>query len=110
MCERKQLSRKTRAACALACAVLLCVVFARAQAARPPVSVKPGADGHLVYEADARGNRVIDFSHAGYGGGGRAIPEVPVKIYVTPGGGGDDRRRIQAAVELVSAMPPGAGG
>ena len=108
MGERKQINPKMHAACALVCA-LLCVVCARAQTTRPPVSVKPGADGRLVYEADARGNRVIDFSHAGYGGGGRAIPDVPVKIYVTPGGG-NDRQRIQAAVELVSAMPPGADG
>ena len=76
---------------------------------RPSVSVKLGADGRLVYESDAQGNRVVDFSHAGYGGGGQAIPSVPPKIHVEPGGG-NDRRRIQAAIDLVSAMPLGADG
>jgi hypothetical protein len=97
----------TRTVSALVCA-LLAALCAQAQT-RPPVSVKAGADGRLVYESDARGNRIIDFSHAGYGGGGRAIPDVPAKIYVKPEGG-DESRRIQAAVELVSGLPPGADG
>ena len=63
----------------------------------PAISVKLGADGRLAYTADADGNRVIDFSHAGYGGGGAAIPFVPAKITVTPTGG-DDGPRIQAAL------------
>jgi hypothetical protein len=88
--------------------VLLGAAFALAQT-RPPVSVKLGADGKLVYESDPLGNRVIDFSHAGYAGGGRAIPDVPVKIYLGPGDG-DQRGRIQAAVDLVSAMPPDSDG
>ncbi|MBC7931152.1 MAG: pectate lyase, partial [Rubrivivax sp.] len=73
------------------------------------MSVKSGADGKLVYRRDAQGNRVIDFSHAGYGGGGEAIPAVPVKMYVGPEGG-NHRRRIQAAIDLVSAMPLDADG
>ncbi|HEX6183452.1 MAG TPA: DUF6298 domain-containing protein [Pyrinomonadaceae bacterium] len=109
---------KTRAACALVCALVLCALTARAQTpqtsqtvrtTRPAVSVKGGADGRLVYTSDAQGNRVVDFSHAGYGGGGEAIPEVPARIYVAPEGG-DQRRRIQAAIDLVSALPPGADG
>jgi hypothetical protein len=88
--------------------VLLGAAFAPAQT-RPPVSVKLGADGRLVYESDPLGNRVIDFSHAGYAGGGRAIPDVPAKIYLGPGDG-DQRGRIQAALDLVSAMPPDSEG
>ena len=50
--------------------------------------------------ADARGNRVPDFSHAGYGGGA-AIPDVPVRVVVPAGSrgqrhphpGGDRLRR-----------------
>ena len=37
----------------------------------------PGPDGKLVYTADENGNRVPDFSHAGYMGGGVAIPHIP---------------------------------
>jgi hypothetical protein len=70
--------------------------------------VHPGADGRLVYPADARGNRVPDFSHAGYGGGA-AIPDVPVRAVVPPGEG-DHGRRIQAAIDHVSALPPDANG
>ena len=35
--------------------------------------VHVGADGKLVYHADARGNRVPDFSNVGYRGGGVAL-------------------------------------
>src|SRR5215204_566500 len=115
MHQREQVTLTTRAACALVCALLPCLFSARAQTTqttqmmRPAVSVKGGADGRLVYTSDAQGNRVVDFSHAGYGGGGEAIPDVPARIYVAPEGG-EHRRRIQAAIDLVSALPPGADG
>ena len=48
-------------------------------------------------------------SHAGYGGGGEAIPLVPARIFV-PAGGGHDRERIQAALDLVAALPAAADG
>src|SRR5262245_66148884 len=48
--------------------------------------VSPG-DGKLVYEADGRGNRVPDFSHCGYRGGGVATPDVPVRLVVPPARG-----------------------
>ncbi len=76
---------------------------------RPTISVKLGGDGKLAYAADEAGNRVIDFSPAGYGGGGVVIPQVPVKIVVAPGGGRDGER-IQQAIDLVRAMPMGADG
>lgn len=66
--------------------------------------VYPGKDGKLVYVADERGNRIPDFSHAGYGGGGIAIPDLPVKAEVAPGEG-DDGARIQAAIDRVSKLP-----
>ncbi|MGH9768121.1 MAG: hypothetical protein ACREAB_11855, partial [Blastocatellia bacterium] len=66
--------------------------------------VYPGKDGKLVYVADERGNRIPDFSHAGYGGGGIAIPDLPVKAEVRPGEG-DDGARIQAAIDQVSKLP-----
>ena len=36
----------------------------------------PDAKGRLQYTTDARGNRIMDFSHAGYKGGGVRIPDV----------------------------------
>jgi hypothetical protein len=92
-----------------ALAVVLLNLTARAQVPPPSVSVKLGADGRLAYSSDAAGNRVIDFSHAGYGGGGVALPDVPVRIVAGPGAGGD-RQRIQAAIDIVSAMPLGGNG
>ena len=76
-----------------------------------PVSrlVYPGADGRLVYRPDARGNRMPDFSHAGYGGGGVALPRAAVKA-VVEAGPGDDGDRIQAALDRVSRMAPDRNG
>lgn len=80
-----------------------------AQAAPPAISVKAGPDGRLVYASDARGNRVVDFSHAGYRGGGRPIPDVAVRL-VVGAGGGNDRARIQAAIDIVATQPLDAAG
>lgn len=66
--------------------------------------VYPGKDGKLVYVADDRGNRIPDFSHAGYRGGGVNLPDVPVKAEVAPADG-DDGARIQAAIDRVSKLP-----
>ena len=46
--------------------------------------VYPGADGKLNYLADESGNKIIDASHAGYGGGGIAIPTLPVRESLWP--------------------------
>jgi len=84
-----------------------CALAGAALAAEPPTSqwVHPGADGRLVYKTTPAGDRILDFSFAGYMGGGVAIPDVPVKKTVKPGGGGDDKAAIQAAIDEVSAMP-----
>src|SRR5262249_6392968 len=66
----------------------------------------PGPDGKLAYKTTDRGDRVLDFSHAGYMGGGVALPAVPVKRTVTPSGGADDTAAIQAALDEVAALPP----
>jgi hypothetical protein len=66
--------------------------------------VRPGPDGGLVYGRDTDGNRICDFSYAGYGGGGVAIPDVPARVTLHPRPG-DDTARIQAAVDRVGAMP-----
>jgi len=69
---------------------------------RPFVTV--AADGTLAYDADEKGNRVPDFSHAGYAGGGVRIPDVPARAVVAPAPG-DATARIQAALDHVAALP-----
>ncbi len=61
-------------------------------------------DGKLVYKTLPGGDRIIDFSHAGYGGGGVALPVAPIKKTVSPSGG-EDSEAIQKAVDEVAAMP-----
>lgn len=65
---------------------------------------QPGPDGKLVYRQTPRGDRIMDFSQAGYMGGGVAIPDVPVKATVKASGA-DDTAAIQAAVDQVAELP-----
>ena len=58
----------------------------------------------LVYKTDAFGNRVMDYSSAGYMGGGVSLPFVPVKITVKAGSG-NQTKAIQDAIDKVSALP-----
>ncbi len=68
-------------------------------------------NGHLVYTPDYRGNTLVDYSHAGYEGGGVAIPNIPVKIILEPSGDeADDTERIQRAVDLLGRIPTDADG
>lgn len=69
--------------------------------------VHPGADGKLVYKTTAAGDRIMDFSYAGYMAGGVALPNVPVKKTVEPAGdpGKDDTAAIQAAIDEVAKLP-----
>jgi hypothetical protein len=60
--------------------------------------------GKLAYKLTRQGDRIMDFSHAGYKGGGVVIPEVSVKSTLSPSGK-EDTGNIQAAIDKVSAMP-----
>ena len=71
--------------------------------------VYPGVDTRLVYVPDEQGNAIIDSSHAGYGGGGVAIPTIPVRETVWPVAG-DNTENIQAAINKVSSRPLDSGG
>jgi len=57
----------------------------------------------LVYKKLEMGERILDFSVAGYGGGGVKIPDVPVKKTVSPSGG-DDTEAIQKAIDEVAGL------
>ena len=42
------------------------------------------ATGKLVYHSDAEGNRIPDFSYAGYPNGERRLPDVPTVETIGP--------------------------
>jgi hypothetical protein len=72
-----------------------------------PVSawVSASASGALSYKPlDAQGDRILDFSYAGYLGGGVALPKAPVVSTLQPSGG-DDTAAIQAALDALSKRP-----
>jgi hypothetical protein len=66
--------------------------------------VYKGQDGALIYHSDEDGNRIPDFSHAGYRGGGVPLPDVPVRITLNPSSTGDDTQQIQQALDEVGDM------
>ncbi len=62
------------------------------------------SSGKLHYKSlDAQGDKIMDFSTAGYEQGAAPIPTAPVKATVSPSGA-DDTANIQAAIDSVSAM------
>jgi hypothetical protein len=80
--------------------------FAAVQPPSTPHSewVYPDPSGKLVYRQLKTGDRIADFSYAGYGGGGVVLPLFPVKKTVAPSGQ-DDSSAIQAAIDEVSKLP-----
>ncbi|MGH3736758.1 MAG: discoidin domain-containing protein [Micromonosporaceae bacterium] len=74
--------------------------------------IYPGSDGRLVYPTYSNGDRIPDFSYAGYGGGGVAIPTLtdPARVYTVSEINGDDTAKLQAAIDTVSAWPLQADG
>ena len=79
---------------------------------RPTPSIRQVEGSPLAYTPDGAGNTVIDFSHAGYAGGGEAIPFVSAKFTVAPSSlsAPNDRARIQAALDAVATLPVGPDG
>jgi hypothetical protein len=71
--------------------------------------VAADAQGQLIYKTlGPAGDRIMDFSHAGYRGGGVALPIVAAVETVKPSGG-DDTTAIQAALAAVAQRPLTAG-
>jgi len=68
----------------------------------PPLFV--GENGKLNYTPDSLGNRIPDFSYAGYMAGEQPIPNAPIKV-VVPVSKGDATLRIQSAIDYVSSLP-----
>ena len=82
------------------------VVRGQQQKQVAPIAV---VEGKLVYSPDVQGNRVPDFSYAGYMAAEREIPDVPVRV-VIPCKKGDATLRIQSAIDYVSKLPADAHG
>ena len=57
----------------------------------------------LVYHSDMDGNRIPDFSHAGYKNGEVDIPVLPVVLEISPIQG-DNTAHIQSAIDQVSGL------
>ena len=70
--------------------VILCIFLSidvlsqpqQTPAARPTVT--GGRGGGLNYQTDEKGNRIPDFSHCGYMGQNKPVPDVPVRVVVSP--------------------------
>ena len=70
----------------------------------PPPIISTTPDDKLVYDKDAHGNRVPDFSYCGYAAGDREIPTAPVRAVVKPTTG-DETATIQQAIDYVANLP-----
>ena len=86
-------------------------VATAAQAQKPVKPVPPvrWEQGRLVYQPEPTGDRIPDFSHAGYMGGDADIPMVRAVIFV-PARPGDATMRIQSAIDHVSKQIPDTNG
>ncbi|WP_442795454.1 DUF6298 domain-containing protein [Pelobium manganitolerans] len=90
--------------------ILACLLSFQQQAfsqKKKPEPFKPlifDKGGKLKYVADAQGNRIPDFSYAGYQAGNAEIPNVDIKITVAPKAG-DATVRIQQAIDYVAKQP-----
>lgn len=68
--------------------------------------VYPLSTGKLGYLTTKQGDRIMDFSHAGYEGGGVALPHVPTMKIVSARAGVEDYTAIiQQAIDEVSSLP-----
>lgn len=74
-----------------------------------PKQIYYGQGGTLTYTPDENGNIIPDFSSVGYKYGDETLPEIAVKIEVTPVDG-DDGAAIQTAIDAVAAMTPDENG
>lgn len=95
----RELSRlRLIATCAL---VLLCLEAVHGGESGSLVRIGP--DEKMVYGSARNGDRIPDFSHCGYMGGGVPIPAVPVGLTLSPSkGDGDDTAMIQLALDKLA--------
>lgn len=85
--------------------VLICMVAADAHPwGSKKHWVSLDSSGRLIYRTFPRGDRIVDFSYAGYMSGGLPLPNVLTARTVAPSGA-DDTAAIQRALDQVSTLP-----
>ena len=67
--------------------------------------IKVNKDGSLKYIPDEKGNIIPDFSHVGYYGGDKDIPDIQVVKTIEPPVEGTSEAIIQSAIDEVSKKP-----
>jgi hypothetical protein len=65
--------------------------------------VRTNAQGKLAYATTSTGDHIVDFSYAGYRGGGVALPSAPVAETLAPSGA-DDTAALQSALDRVAVI------
>lgn len=88
----------------LAGAALLASVPGAQAATHQSAWAFPGSSGRVLAQPDALGNRILDYSGVGYRNGTTPIPDVPVKITLSPIAG-DDGATIQSAINALKGLP-----
>lgn len=66
-------------------------------------------NGKLIYGTDNEGNRIPDFSYAGYKNSEVEIPFIPAVLTISPVSG-DNTQHIQNALDQVGSMPMNSNG
>lgn len=99
--------RLLRIPAALLSLILLFAGRVEAKQVASPVTL--GREGRLSYREEPNGDRVIDFSHAGFGGGGVPLPRVPVRLRVEAPTG-DATALVQSALDELARRPAAADG
>lgn len=83
--------------------LILTVQYASAQTGWQSEIVSFDSKGKLVYKIDSEGNRIPDFSYAGYRNGETDIPTVPV-VKTISAIAGDNTLHIQSAIDEVAKL------
>jgi len=101
----KSINKKHSAVITIAFLILAfdCMAQSSQMATKKSQWVYPGAKNSLQYKTTERGDRIMDFSYAGYMGGGVRIPDVTVRITLNAVSG-DNSEAIQKAINEVEAM------
>ncbi len=86
------------------CLCLLCLFTHLAYAQHSTTVLQKNGD-RIDYFSDQEGNRIPDYSHAGYRSGEDELPYYPVKISIEPSPG-DDTQKINSAIAYVEGLNP----
>ncbi len=80
-----------------------------AQSWQSKIVYRDSITSKLIYVSDEEGNRIPDFSYAGYKNGEVEIPDIPIVKTISPIEG-DNTAHIQSAIDEVGFMPLGNNG